>query len=247
VLPDFETCCQFIKGYKKYIKLPRPENITFPQIWEYKTGLESTGQSPLDEKHIEKTASMLHGFLVYLKMRVTGIAEVYRIEQILREIRPYYNEIQPVSLGSGKIHLFRDQLESIYERLSGITNTCHHNGQVSSIVGKSEVLMAIWGQVPGFDSLIRKRFERWTHLPAPEKLPYLSAEKMWYQPDQFCDIVEELDSWVLAWPKNNDGRIFSESFSDLGPGLPPGRQIDIIYHWKMPDPRVDHQVLSRCS
>jgi len=74
------------------------------------------------------------------------------------------------------INAYKNTLESIYKRLDGKTDT----GSKSSTVSKNTILMAIWGQVPGFDSITRRRFEKWTHSPAPEKLPHLNTRGMWH-------------------------------------------------------------------
>jgi hypothetical protein len=247
MLPDFETCRKHILAYKKRAKAPRAKTISFSKFWGYKTGLENAGQNILDEKNLENTASDLRKLLTYLKMRNSDIAGVSQIKHILRNIQPFYSDVCSVSLGSGKIHLFRSQLESIYERLDEIITDGDNKDSRFSIVSKSAILMTIWGQVPRFDNLNRKRFVRWTHWPAPEKLPYLNTKEIWYQPDAFCEIIEELDNWVLAWPEHNYGKSFQNSFFDICPGVPTGRQIDIIYHWKLPDTWVDYRLQSRGS
>ena len=247
MLPDFETCRNHINAYKKTFWAPKPEIITFQKFWNYKTDLENAGQNILSEQHIRNTSAMLSSLLIYLKTPFSGAADVDRLETILENIRPDYNAIGHISLGSGRIHSYRSSLEAIYQKLGANFDQRASNDTRSSIVGKSAVLMAVWGQVPRFDSLNRIRFEKWTHTPAPEKLPYLNIKEMWYRPSEFSAIIEELDSWVLAWPRANEGKQFGTSFWDLCPGIPPGRQIDIIYHWKLPDPWVDYQLQSRGS
>ncbi len=247
MLPDYETCRNHVNAYIKKHANRKLNAVTFKQFRKYKTDLESAGQSILDENNIRGTASLLRDFLITCRMRLTGVAETEKIEQILRDIQPYYKMISNVSLGEGLIQSYRCELEAVYKRLGGITNNANHHDNESSIVGKSEALMAVWGQVPGFDSLIRTRFEKWTHSPAPEKLPFLSIEEIWYSPSQFSAMIEELDNWVLAWPRNNDGKSFVSSFSDSCPGIPVGRLIDIIYHWKLPDPWVDYRLQSQGS
>ena len=186
---------------------------------------------------------MLRKLLIFWGMKRTRIAKVKKIEDILRTVQPYYEEIRNISLGSGQIHKYRSQLQDIYEKLGGITNNAiDYSGNVSYIVGKSKTLVAIWGQVPGFDSLTTKNFVVWTHPPEPYKLPHLRSREIRYSPSQFCDMVEELDKWVLRWPESNNGRVFANSFSDLCPGLPVGRIIDMIYNFELPDPRVDAAV-----
>jgi len=246
MLPDYETCLKNIRAYQKWAKPVKPGAVNFPKFWDYKTGLEKAGQDILDEQNLETTAGMLHKLLDYLDMQDTKVADLFPLGPVLRNIRSSYSQIKPVFLGSGKIRECRSTLESIYQRLGGTTRE-GEAGYKFSIVGKSVILMAIWGQVPRFDSLNRKRFERWTHAPAPEKLPHLKVRGIWYKPAEFCDIVEELDRWVMDWPLKNEGKSFISSFYDLCPGVPPGRQIDIIYHWKMPDPRVDYKLQSQGS
>jgi len=169
----------------------------------------------------------------------TGVADSHQIEGLLRQARPYYNKIREVELGSGMMGSCRNTLQALYDGLGGVTDNVNYFGGVSSIVGKSKTLLAIWGQVPGFDKLTRKRLVVWTHLPEPRKLPHLRASEIWYTSHQFCDMAEELDKWVVRWPKNNGGRVFANSFIDLCAGSPVGHMIDMIYNWELPDPRID--------
>jgi hypothetical protein len=247
MLPNFETCRRHILAYKRKAGNPRLNSISFPVFWNYKTGLESTGQNILDEKNIANTASMLQGLLLYLKIRNSSLADVNHVKDILRNVRPYYADIRGLELGSGKIHLYRGLLESMYERLGSKINNGDTVDPGFSIVSKSAILMAIWGQVPRFDSQIRRRFEKWTHWPSPEKLPHLNTKEIWYQPDEFGEIVMELDNWVAAWPNHNYSKCFENSFFDLCPGIPPGRQIDIVYHWKLPESWVDYRLQTQGS
>jgi hypothetical protein len=240
MLPDFETCSKHLRAYKKRAWAPKPGNITFPQFWEFKTGIENSGQNILDAKNISDTARLLRGFLDYLRMGISGVSGASELEEILRSIQPYYNQICQFQLGSGQIQTCRSQIELIYENLKN-KEVVESKGRKSSIVGKSAILMAVWGQVPRFDSISRKRFERWTHSPAPAKLPNLKPAEMWYTPGEFGEIIEELDRWVAAWPKSNEGKSFIDCFYNLCPGIPPGRQIDLIYHWPLPDPWVDYR------
>lgn len=244
MLPNFETCRRHILAYKRKTGNLRPNSISFPVFWDYKTGLDNAGQSILDEKNIGNTASMLRDLLVNLNIRNSSLADVRQLEDILREVRPYYPDICGLALGSGKIHLYRGLLETIYGRLGRKIDNGDAVDSGFSIVSKSAILMAVWGQVPRFDSLIRSRFEKWTHWPSPEKLPHLNTEEIWYQPDEFGEIVMELDNWVAAWPNHNYNKCFGNSFYDLCPGIPPGRQIDIIYHWKLPESWVDYRLQS---
>ena len=238
MLPSYSICRKHIKEYSKLPPVPKGK-VGFRVFWNYKQELENKGDNILDEDNLQDTASNLRKFLIFWKMSRTGVAEVNKIMQILRNIKPYYDQVRDVKLGKGKIRGYGEQLEAIYEKLGGITDNVNYTGSESSIVGKSKTLLAIWGQTPGFDRLTRKRFSKWTHSPAPLDLPHLRASEIWYKPIQFCDMIEELDFWVLRWPESNNGRVFADSFSDLCPGLPVGRIIDMIYNWKFPDPRVD--------
>ena len=240
MLPDYNTCRKHINAFLGRVKKkpPPPDTVTFQAFWKYKTHLESTGHSILDEDNLQNTASKLRDFLIYFKMGMTGVAKAPRIEDLLRSIKPHYDKIRHVELGSGGVSHYRDQLETIYKKLGGITNNVDYTGSESAIVGKSKTLMAIWGQTPGFDSLTRKRFVKWTHPPEPRTLPHLRSGGIWYEPSQYCDMLVALDDWVYRWSESNNGRIFSKSFSDLCPGLPVGRIIDMIYNWDLPDSRV---------
>ena len=239
MLPNYSTCRKHIEAYIKYHYGVPKGKVGFRDFWKYKQELEKQGGNILDEDNLQETASKLRKFLIFWKMSRTGVAKVDEIKQILRKIKPYYNEIRDAKLGNGKIRDYREQLKAIYEKLGGITDNVNYTGSESSIVGKSKALLATWGQTPGFDSLNRERFLKWTHTPEPLKHPHLRSREIWYEPTQFCDMIMELDDWVLRWSESNDGRIFADSFSDLCPGLPVGRIIDMIYNWKLPDPRVD--------
>jgi hypothetical protein len=247
LLPDSETCRKHLVAYKQRIARSGPNIMSFPRFWEYKIHCEKNDSSILDDANIVRTAEYAHALMIYLNRRKNSIVKTSKIETILRVMRRDYYDISALKLGEGKIIRFRRQLESIYDYLNLINENQDDTVNKSSIVGKSVLLMAIWGQTPRFDSFNRRRFDRWTHTPPPEKLPHLKVDKIWYQPDEFADIVEELDRWVMKWPESNQGCSFLESFYDLCPGIPPGRQIDIIYHWKMPDPRVDYRLASRGS
>ena len=242
MLPKYEICRRHIIAYKKRTASLKANIITFPIFWNYKTGLEKGEQTLLDEKNIDSTVSKLCGLLSTLAIKNNGFTEAGRIKQILRNIRPYYSDINKVNLGSGKINSYRDQIESVYERMDTRAGDGSVTGHGISIVAKSAILMAIWGQIPRFDSLNRKRFEKWIHWPAPEKLPCLTIRDIWYRPDEFCEIITALDQWVMSWPATNNGKSFQNCFSDLCPGIPPGRQIDIIYHWELPDNGMDYRL-----
>jgi len=229
MLPNYSICRKHIVGYNKRPPAPKGR-VGFRIFWAYKQKLENRGGSILAEGNLQETASNLRDFLIFWSMSITGIAKVHQIEQILRKIRPYYNVIRNVELGSGRIGNYRAQLEAMYDKLDGITNNVDYTA-ASAIAGKSKTLLAIWGQTPGFDSLTRKNFLTWTHPPEPLRLPHLRSREIWYGPSQFCDMIVELDNWVSKWPANNGGKIFANSFTNLCSGLPVGRIIDMIYNW----------------
>jgi len=242
VLPNYHTCIDRIKAYTQTADYKRkvrkiehsllPPKVGFLDFWKYKQDIENKGHSILEEDNLQKTASQLREFLILWKMGRRGIAEAYQIEELLRNIRPFYDEIRSVKLGNGEMCHYRKQLEAIYKGLDGITNRKDYpDGSKSYITGKSKTLLAIWGQTPGFDSLTRKRFVKWTHPPEPRTLPHLRSGGIWYEPSQYCDMLVALDDWVYRWSESNNGRIFADSFSNLCPGLPVGRIIDEIYNW----------------
>jgi hypothetical protein len=243
MLPNFETCRKHVLAYKRKEKIEKADSITFPRFWNYKTGLEKAGGNILDEQNLENTAARLQGLFSCLKIKNTGLTDIERMKQILRDIRPYYRDIRGVSLGSGEIAVYRSQIESIYERMGDGDDP----ENAESINVQSALLMAIWGQVPRLDNLNRIRFEKWTHWPGPEKLPHLKIKQVHYRPDEFCDMIEELDRWDRAWPETNYKKAFNNSFYDICPEIPPGRQIDIIYHWKLPETWVDYRLQTQGS
>jgi hypothetical protein len=242
MLPKYDICRSHILAYKRRAKTPGKDTVTFPMFWNYKSGLEKAGENILDEKHIDTTVSRLGSLLVYLEIKNPGLTEAGRIKQVLMNVRPYYADIRQAELGSGKIYQYRDQIESVYERMAKKNVKGDGSGHDFSIVAKSAILMAIWGQTPRLDSLNRKRLERWIHWPAPERLPFLTIRDVWYRPDEFREMVVALDKWVMAWPAANEGKSFGSSFLDLCPGIPPGRQIDIIYHWGLHDTGMDYRL-----
>ncbi|MBN1190951.1 MAG: hypothetical protein JXA46_14445 [Dehalococcoidales bacterium] len=242
MLPKYEICRKHILAYQKRTVAPAADTVTFSVFWNYKTGLEKDGQSILDEKNIDDTVSRICSLLSYLDVKNPALTEAGRIKQVLRNIRPYYSDFRQAVLGSGKIYAYRYQIESVYERMAKKAGRGDKNAHDFSIVTKSAILMAVWGQVPRLDSIARKRFEKWIHWPAPEKLPYLTSRDIWYRPDEFREMVVALDKWVLAWPATNNGKSFESCFYDSDPAIPPGRQIDIIYHWEMPRNFTDYRL-----
>jgi hypothetical protein len=225
MLPNVNVCRAKIAAFKARVGTPY-----FAPFWAWKLDTELTGASILDPKHVGTTAEWVRRFLIGFGMAQTGIAPVSKITGLLDNLAPSYNSIKLAKLGSGKMYGFRKDIDAIYSGLDGVTNLVDFpDGRKSSITGKSKVLLAIWGETPGFDRLTRRRFLSWSYPPAPLYLPCLRRGKVWYTPQEFCDMIEELDRWVAAWPANNGGI----SFSSLSPGHPAGRIIDMIYNWEM--------------
>jgi len=251
MLPDYNTCIDRIKAYnqtqvhnrkrEKIGKSKRPLKIGFGGFWKYKEDVESKGGNILDDEWLHETASKLYAFLHDWGMTQTTITGVSQMTQILAGIGPYYAQISNVKLGAGEMDRHRKQLEAIWQRLNGITNRKQHpDRRNSSITGKSKTLLAIWGQTPGFDTLTRKNFLTWPHPPEPSSLPHLRHGERWYDASAFCDILEELDDWVVRWPDYSGGRVFADSFAGLCPGLPLGRIIDMIYNWEFEYEAIKH-------
>jgi hypothetical protein len=242
MLPNYKICRQHVEVYQRKTAALSKDTVSFATFWNYKMQLEQSGQSILAEKHLSTTAARLSRLLSFLEIKNPGILENVRLKQVLRNMQPDYGDIRQLTLGSGKLDTYRDQIESIYERMDKKGSRSDDVGRGFSIVAKSAILMAIWGQTPRFDSTNRKRFEKWIHWPYPEKLPFLTIRDTWYRPDEFREMVVALDKWVAAWPLTNNGKSFENSFSDLCPGIPPGRLIDIIYHWKLPNTKMDYRL-----
>lgn len=225
MLPALEVCQEQIKTFKN-----KHPCSTFDEFWEYKRAIEEEGSNILDEDHLSQTARSLGKILRNPKwgMTRTGIASDQRIEQILASIRPYYGKFRCFKLGHGGIRGIREELTATYKGLCGITNVRQDDPDPFGeflITGKSKILMFIWGQTPGFDDRVRENFSLWTHAPAPYQLHHLWVENRRYTPEQFCDIIEELDHWVQKWPNSNGG----VPFQSLYPDEPVGRIIDMIY------------------
>ena len=126
--------------------------------------------------------------------------------QILENIAPYYEKVRYIQLGQNKVASITADLGHIYEGLNGITNrVTYTNGENSSITGKSKALLSIWGQTPGFDSIVRLKFCSNFYPPLPDRLPYLKKNNIYYSSDEFCVMIKELDKWVYDWPKTNKG------------------------------------------
>ena len=234
MLPNIDICRRHIAAWQARASVSGQDS--FAQFWHWKRSVEARGHSILDNDHVDTAAECLWAYLGSFGMKRTGVARPDEIKGLLENVRQSYQGIRDIVLGDGKITHIRNEIQAIYNGLDGITNRIQlPNRRVSSITGKSKVLLAIWGQTPGFDRLTRRRFVKWTHLPDNLPLPHLSAGNQWYEPHEFCDMIEEVDGWIVEWPRSNGGA----SFSELLAGTPMGRIIDMIYSWKMPDHGVD--------
>lgn len=245
MLPDFNTCRDRIGAYNQVAAYRRqmramgmlPQlRIGFADFWTHKTGIEVGGDSILDEAHLPKTAANLRLFLIDWSMGRTGVASDEAIERLLRNVRPHYEGLRGTVLGVGQIQNHRRELEGLYKGLDGITNLSirlrvPYDGE-SSITGKSKAILALWGQIPGFDSLTQKNFCEWTHQPLPIRLTHLEHKEERYAPDQFSEMIAELDEWMGHWLTNNY-TVFGQGFAALDPALPVGRIVDKIYNWEV--------------
>jgi hypothetical protein len=227
MLPPQDICLQKIFQFKR--KYP---NSRFDEFWKYKLLAEKTDASILDIQHIDTTTEKISAMLNSSAWGVcrTGVPQYSEIYNILFKIKDPYNKIRIIELGSGKIKGIREEISSAYTGLKGISNTNpkHHDPDNFGnyyIMGKSKVLMFLWGQTPGFDSRVVERFSLWNHDPAPYQLRHLFTETIQYSPSEFCDILEDLDEWVQKWPNSNNG----QQFHSLCPEWPIGRIIDIVY------------------
>lgn len=226
MLPTQAICRQKIRKFK----VVYPKSL-FDSFWQYKMQVESAGGSILDRDHIDDTATHLSKMLDHPGWELSrlGVPSVPSIRRILKGIAEPYEVIRKVALGQGIMSNVKSPLAEIYTGLTGISHTRWADPDEFGsyyIMGKSKVLMFIWGQTPGFDSKVRARFDSWTHPPFPSLLPHLCEEDVRYMPNQYCAILEELDQWVQAWPTNN-GR---NCFGSLCPEWPVGRIIDVVYY-----------------
>ena len=204
----------------------------FNVFCRYKERVETTGASILDQDNLNETTVHIDGMLrdPAWVMNETGIPSYLLVRSTLEGIANSYNKIRHIKLGDGKIASIRSDLSLTYRSLRGIANTNQSNNDGDTlgryfIVGKTKVLMFIWGQTPAFDSRLKAHLKARTYKPAPSSLPHLSPEQRRYTPDQFCDILEELDRWVQAWPDSNGGK----PLQSLYPPWPTGRIIDVTY------------------
>ena len=220
MLPPSNTFHNNISGFNS-----RNPNSRFNSFWQYKQQVEKTGASILDQDHLDQTTTHIDGMLrdpVWGVVR-TGIPPYPIVKSILRGIADTYLKLRNITLGSGKMATIRHDLALTYAGLRQIANTHQSNNDPDTsgsyfITAKSKVLMFIWGQTPGFDSRVRANFKSSLH-------PEMSKDKGRYTPDEFCDILEKLDTWVQAWPDTNGGK----SLQSLYPAWPTGRIIDVTY------------------
>ena len=228
ILPNIKTCQQKIKEWKQNNPSGSP---FFGPFWNWKSSVEITGASILDEGRIGEAACRLRKFLMSWDMNRTGVASVPDMREILMGIRPSYNRIRRLELGKGLIPKYTNDIVEIYRGLGGVTNNSNRRlaeKSDSSLTGKSKALLAIWGQTPGFDSIVKSRFLDWRHDPLPGQLPHLTRRSDYrYSPNQYSDIVSELDRWVAVWPQYNGGK----NLNSLIPQHPLGYIIDRIYFW----------------
>lgn len=212
------------------------EYSSFDQFWRYKLNVERGSSSILDDSHLEQTVERLVKNLLLRdewQLWWTGIGSMEIIEAILRNNRDDYNIIKPINLGDGQINRksTSDALNRLYVGMKGseygITHNNHNkdspdgNGRYY-ILGRSKILMFLWGQTPGFDVWLRKGLRR----------DGLGSSCSWidenrWTPGQFCDTLKKLDGWITEWEKTN-----GQSFKSLAKyHRPVGRIVDMIY-WR---------------
>ncbi len=224
MLPPIKECQERVSEFNN-----RYPNSTFDEFWSYKLEVEKySSSSILDHSYLNETVRLLNEKLLrHPKWGLwwTGIPPVNQIGKILSDVRPEYNTIKDITLGNGEMANKKviKALSLIYAKLCGISHNRwgdfpNSTGE-SYLVGKSKVLMFIWGQVPGFDSRLRENPSLWS-------LPHLWVERTKYTPLEFCDILGKLDQWVVAWDEEQKRH---GVFQSLSPNRPVGRIIDIIY------------------
>lgn len=219
MLPNQAYCKQRIGQFQnQYPASP------YDVFWNRRVRIESQGESVLDDANIAATAKALTDMLSgWGRMGRTGVPSGHPMTQLLTTVRPFYQAIAGVALGSGMMPTVRPALAACYSSLVGVTNQSSaypdSSGGDLFVAGKSKALMLLWGQTPGFDSKVRRGLKKMTHPLHPT-----IGERRW-SAAKFCDVLEELDRWVQAWPSQNGGF----QFKNLYPGLPIGRIVDIVY------------------
>lgn len=227
MLPPFKQCESRIQCHSY---------STFDKFWRYKLNVESRGGSILDDSHLDETVMRLvKNLLLHDEWQLwqTGVASLQRIEKILKNNRNAYNNIKDVELGDGQIanQSMSNALSRIYAGFyvateqCGMTHNCWNNDSPNGggryyILGRSKVMMFIWGQTPGFDTWVRERLGK---AGLGSSCPWV-GEKRW-TPSEFCDTLKQLDRWVATWEKQ-EGRKFRQCLSR---NRPVGRIIDMIY------------------
>lgn len=231
MLPCFQECEKRIQNHSY---------SSFDRFWRYKIKVESNGASILDDSQLHKTVmQLIENLLLRDEWQLwwTGIASLERIEEILKNIRDDYNTIKNIKLGDGQIanRAMSDALSRIYAGFylntvgvgCGIT---HYSNRKDSpdkdgkfyVLGRSKLLMFIWGQTPGFDYWIKKGLKQDGLFST---CPWILDNK--WKPAQFCDTIKELDKWVITW-EEQEAKGFQKSLSK---DRPIGRIIDMIY-WR---------------
>ena len=227
MLPSLTVCKKGLRSFHQ-----KHPTSTFDVFWKYRTQVEKTS-SILDDAHLQQTVELLYSNPINngnWRLTRTGVPTRSGVKQILLRIRHDYDSVRGVHLGSGRIKRFRKHVANLYAGLSGTSHTYYTQPNEFGefyIVGTSKVLMFLWGQTPSFDSIVIDNFSLWMHSPKPYQLPHLWTGTNKYTPEQYCDILEELDSWVVKW--NQRYKKFGQRFQTLVPGIPAGRVIDIIY------------------
>jgi hypothetical protein len=229
MFPSFRECQKRIHNFDSNVA---KHHSTFDLFWSYKLTVEQTG-SILDSDHLDETARLLNTYLLrhpQWGLWWTGIPPVEQIKEILKRIRSEYKIIKNVKLGQNQLVTDRNvslAICRIYKKLCGITHTHTRftdpdplTGEYY-IVGKSKVLMFLWGQTPGFDTNVVDNLSLQT-----KGLP-LCAGINQYTPREFYETLKILDSWVQSWNQKYSGR--GVSFENLSPKRPIGRIIDILY------------------
>ncbi|MBL7061903.1 MAG: hypothetical protein ISS54_04125 [Dehalococcoidia bacterium] len=216
----------------------------FNVFCRYKQRVETTGASILNQDNLDETTVHIDGMLrdPDWGLDQTGIPRYLKVRSILEGVAGSYDKIRHIKLGDGRMASIREELALAYRLLEQIANNKQSNNDPDQsgayyVVAKSKVLMFIWGQTPGFDTQVRSHLVDRSYPPAPFQLPHVpqrqllsGGENRRYTPDEFCNILEELDEWVQKWPANNGG----QSLDSLYPAWPTGRIIDVTYYLRDP-------------
>lgn len=231
MLPSLEECQRRIKTFDSNYP-----GSTFDEFWQYKLEVEKSG-SILDSTHLDETAKLLDTKLLrHPKWGLwwTHIPPIEEIKRILNGIYDEYQIIKSVELGDNSLVVdknFSKALCSIYDKLCGITHTrwgdLPDNTRASYLVGKSKVLMFIWGQTPGFDSKVVWNLTIGNSKVEHDRLPICVGVTK-YTAQEFHETLQILDGWVQMWNRKYKNRRPLQRLSSNRP-RPVGRIIDIIY------------------